>query len=88
MMNVVFLLQALAWPVCVAWIVWALRDVAARWVEMVKAQALAEAAADTTARADAAMRAVQRMRDEFEAERANTRDEIGVLKAGLVERLT
>lgn len=84
----VFTLQALAWPAAVSWCAW-LGYRSIQQYALIKAQESKDVTLTAAAaRAEQALREVERARADWEAATINTTEELSVIKGALLERGT
>lgn len=86
MMNVVFLLQAIAWPASVAACIWFLTKAAGEYARLAIAQYRDEQLLAATAAAARALKESKAAREEFARAKEATEIEVQQLKSALVQR--
>lgn len=86
MMNVIFVVQALAWPACVAACVWFITSAAGSYAKLAVAQYTDAQYAATAALANRALKESKAAREEFTRAKEATEIEVQQLKSALVSR--
>lgn len=86
MTELVFALQALAWPAAASWIAWLAYRSVQQYARIVAQESKDATLTTAAARAEQALREVEQARADWESAAAITTEELSTLKGVLMER--